>query len=173
PNTDQTDFPVLISGNYSFLATTAHGGKVQNANGYDIIFTSDAAGTTPLDFEIDSYNATTGTAAFWVRIPTLSHTADTVIYMWYGNSSITTSQENKAGVWTNNYLSVYHFGNGSTIGTADSGSAGYSLSTNGSPTAVTGQIGGGVALNGSTSNYLFHNTVSAYPSGSSAVTVEG
>src|SRR5579864_3505140 len=50
PNTDQSNFPVLISGTYSYLATTGNGGKVMNANGYDIIFTSDAGGLNPLPF---------------------------------------------------------------------------------------------------------------------------
>src|SRR5208282_6682714 len=51
PNTNQTNFPVLISGTYSYLATTGNGGNVTNANGYDIIFTSDAAGATILPFQ--------------------------------------------------------------------------------------------------------------------------
>src|SRR5262250_668689 len=32
PNTDQSSFPVLVSGTYSYLATVANGGKVRNAN---------------------------------------------------------------------------------------------------------------------------------------------
>ena len=87
-NTDQTNFPVLISGTFPYLATVTNGGHVQNANGYDIVFTSDAAGQVQLPHEIDSYNPTTGAAAFWVGIPTLSHTTDTSIYMWYGNSAV-------------------------------------------------------------------------------------
>ena len=82
PNTDQTDFPVLISGVYSFLASTNNGGFVQNANGYDIVFSPDPEGATQLDHEIDRYDSTTGTSAFWVRPRTLSHTVDTVIYLF-------------------------------------------------------------------------------------------
>ena len=100
PNTDQTNFPILVSGVYPFLANTANGGQVQNASGYDIIFTADYAGTTQLDHEIESYDPTTGTINVWVRIPTLSHTCDTIIYAAYGNAAITTSQENRTGVWT-------------------------------------------------------------------------
>jgi RHS repeat-associated protein len=170
PNTDQTDFPVLISGTYSYLATTGNGGNVTSSNGYDIIFTSDAAGTNQLDHEIDSYGPAAGMVNFWVRIPTLSHTVDTVIYIFYGNPSVTSSQENKPGVWKNNYLSVYHLGNGTTVETTDSGSAGYDLS--GSATAVTGKIGGGASFNGNAGTYLNHESVNAYPSGSSAVTLE-
>src|SRR5262249_28636001 len=78
PNTDQANFPVLISGTYAYLATTSNGGNVSNANGYDITFTSDAAGTQTLPYERESYNATTGAVNLWVKVPTLSHTADTV-----------------------------------------------------------------------------------------------
>src|SRR6202023_984049 len=59
PNTDQSNFPVLISGTYSYLATVANGGKAQNVNGYDIIFTDDAPGSTRLDHEIESYDPVT------------------------------------------------------------------------------------------------------------------
>jgi len=97
PNTDQADFPVLISGVYSYLATVSNGGLVQSSNGYDIIFSQDPQGATKLDHEIDSYDQGTGTASFWVRIPTLSHTVDTVIYLFFGNANITASQQNKAG----------------------------------------------------------------------------
>src|SRR5690349_18662985 len=83
PNTDQTNFPVLISGTYSYLATTANGGDVTNANGYDIIFTSDAGGTSLLPFEQESYSASTGALNYWVQVPTVSHTTDTVIYIFY------------------------------------------------------------------------------------------
>ncbi len=143
---------------------------MQNTNGYDIIFSQDPEGATQLAYETDGYNPATGTAAFWVRIPTLSHTVDTVIYVFYGNPNITASQQNVAGVWSNNYLSVYHLGNGGTVGLADSGSAGYTLE--GSATAVPGKIGGGVAFNGNAGIYLYNDSLPAYPSGDSPLTLE-
>ncbi len=170
PNTDQQDFPLLISGAYPYLANAAYGGDVVNDNGWDIIFTSDIAGQVKLDHEIDSYDPTSGKCAFWVRVPTLSHSTDTTIFMWYGNSAIVSSPENVAGVWKNHFLSVYHLGNGNLISKADSGSAGYVLS--GSATAVQGQIGGAAWFNGDPSIYLYHDSVQQYPSGSSAVTLE-
>ncbi len=94
PNTDQVNFPVLISGTYGDLAAVGNGGKVQNPNGYDIAFTNDAAGNNKLDHEIESYDPVTGTINFWVRIPSFSHTADTVIYLQYGSAVVITSQEN-------------------------------------------------------------------------------
>jgi hypothetical protein len=43
----------------------------------------------------------------WVRIPSLSGVIDTVIRMYYGNSTISSSQ-NPTGVWENNYRGVWH-----------------------------------------------------------------
>ncbi|MBZ5729371.1 MAG: Ig-like domain-containing protein, partial [Acidobacteriia bacterium] len=98
PNTDQASFPVLISGTYSYLATVVNDGKVQDANGYDIVFSSDCAGLQKLDHEIESYNPATGAMAMWIRLPNVSHTADTTFYLSYGNGAITTSQENRPPV---------------------------------------------------------------------------
>ncbi|MCC6323730.1 hypothetical protein IT400_02970, partial [Candidatus Nomurabacteria bacterium] len=64
-NTDQTDFPILISGTYSYLKTVANGGNVQNANGYDIGFYSDSSLTTKLKWETERYVATTGEVIYW------------------------------------------------------------------------------------------------------------
>src|SRR6185369_15030460 len=108
PNTDQPNFPMLISGTYSYLGTATNGGQVQNPNGYDIIFTSDCAGTNQLAHEIESYNPATGAVALWVKIPNLSHTTDTTIYVWYGNPAISSSQENRASVWDSAYKGVWH-----------------------------------------------------------------
>ncbi|MDD3191035.1 MAG: DUF2341 domain-containing protein, partial [Candidatus Pacebacteria bacterium] len=110
-NTDQSNFPILVSLNDTSLKTIANDGKVQNSNGYDIIFSSQD-GDTKLDHEIESYAPTTGTIVMWVKIPLLSASEDTVIYIYYGNPDISTSQEDIAGVWddggTNNFKMVQH-----------------------------------------------------------------
>lgn len=144
PNTNQANFPVLFSGTYPYLATVANGGVVTNANGYDIIFTSDSAGTTQLDHEIESYNATTGAVNFWVRVPTVATATDTVIYLFYGNSAITTSQENKPGVWNINFKVVWHLPNGTTL-TANDSTSNANNGTIAGPTATTGKIDGGAS----------------------------
>jgi len=79
PNTDQSNFPMLVSGTYSYLKTTANGGSVQNANGYDVIFTSDSSCATKLNHETETYNASTGAVNYWVKAPTVSHTSDTTL----------------------------------------------------------------------------------------------
>jgi len=143
PNTDQSNFPMLVSGTYSYLATVANGGKVQNASGYDIIFTSDAA-STQLDYEVESYDPVTGTINFWVRAPVLSHTADTLIYIQYGNSNITTSQQNKTGVWDSNYQGVWHLSDLNDSTSNAYNLAGYNGGT--APNSVSGAIGGGMSF---------------------------
>ena len=108
PNSDQANFPVLVSGTYSYLATVANGGKVTSGSGYDIIFTSDSACAVKLDHEIESYAPTTGAVNLWFRVASLSYTADTVVYLCYGDAAVTTSQENKTGVWNANFVGVWH-----------------------------------------------------------------
>ncbi len=90
-----TNFPILINSTLANLRTIANGGKVENANGYDIIFTSDQAGATQLAHEIERYDATTGEIVFWVRIEALA--ATTSIYMFYGNSGISGRRDEQRG----------------------------------------------------------------------------
>src|SRR5262249_37663693 len=161
---DQSNFPVLISGTYSYLATTGNGGNVTNANGYDIIFTSDANGSNPLAFERESYNASTGAVNFWVKVPTVSHTSDIVIYMFYGNSSVTTDQSNKTAVWDSNYKGVWHLPNGTTLSASDSTSNGNN-GTNSGAIAATGQMDGGASFDGTTHFVDLGSSSTLQPSG--------
>jgi RHS repeat-associated protein len=148
-NTDQTNFPFLFSTTDPMLATVANGGHVASPNGYDVIFTSDPAGNNPLNYEIEEYNQATGQMIAWVRIPTLSHTANTTIYLFYGNPSVTGSQQNAAGVWNQNYLGVWHVPNGTQLSLGDSTSNANNATDNGA-LAATGQIDGGMSTDGTT-----------------------
>ena len=150
---DSANFTVLVSLTDSKLATTANGGHVQNASGYDIIFTSDSAGTSPLSWEVETYNAATGQIIAWVKVANVSHTADTVFYMNYGNATYTTFQGGAAGsAWNSSYKAVYHLGDGTTLSLADSTTTGNTLTNSGSVAAATGKIWGGGSFSGS--NYL-------------------
>lgn len=140
----QSNFPVLVSGTYSYLATTGNGGKVENDNGYDIIFTSDENGATQLSHEIESYNATTGEIAFWVKVPTVSGSVDTDIYMFYGNSSISNTQESVADVWSNGFTLVSHMKDLTTSTVKDSvGTFTLDKDSADNPLEATGKIGQG------------------------------
>ena len=154
PNTDQANFPLLFNTTDPLLKTVANGGHVTNANGYDIIFAADAAGAQKLNHEIESYNASTGQFIAWVQVPTVSHSADSVIYLFYGNDSVTTSQENKTGVWDSNYEVVQHLPNGTTLTANDSTSNGINGALQNSPAAASGQIDGAAAFVSSSSQYI-------------------
>ena len=138
---DSTDFPVLVSFTDVNFKSVANGGKVQNANGYDIKFYSDAGLTNQLFWEIEKYVPTTGECIFWVKVPTLSASANTIIYVSYGDNTITTFQSTSTSVWSNNFQGVYHLTNGTTLNLADSTSLGNNGTNNGA-TATTGQIDG-------------------------------
>lgn len=100
------NFPVLISEVDSDLIFSGSGGDVQNVNGFDIQFTA-ADGLTLLDHQIERYISTSGEYQAWVKIPTLSTSANTVIRMYYGNSAILTDQSTD-NVWDANFTAVYH-----------------------------------------------------------------
>lgn len=159
PNTDQTSFPVLVSGTYAYLATVANGGKVQNATGYDVIFTSDSTCLVPMAWETETWTAATGVVNYWVMAPTVSHTVDTVFYMCYGDTSISSFQGNVAGTWNSNYAGVFHLGNGTTLSGVDSTSV-QNVALN-STVAATGQIDGGAAI--TSTHYLSASNASVYP----------
>jgi len=146
------NFPVLISGTYSYLAN-APTGKLQNANGYDLIFATDPVGSQRLDHEIESYGPADGKINMWVRIPTLSHTSDTTIYMFYGNSSITSSQENRNGVWDPNYEAVWACEKRTTLDATDS-TANSNNGTDHGATATSGQIDGAASFSAAGSQYI-------------------
>jgi hypothetical protein len=124
---DLVDFPLLVS----VVLDKTH---VEDPNGYDILFT-DANGAA-LDYERESYNATTGELLAWVRIPNLSTNTDTEIQVLYGNPAISTDQTNPTDVWSTRYSGVWHFENSlndATIHGIDG--------TNVGTTTTAGQIG--------------------------------
>tara|TARA_R110002124_G_scaffold286310_1_gene466825 strand:- start:200 stop:8185 length:7986 start_codon:yes stop_codon:yes gene_type:complete len=129
-----TNFPVLLSFPLNDLRTTGNGGFVQDAQGDDITFTA-ANGTTILSHQRESYNPATGAIEFWVRFPTLSATADTEFYIYFGNPSITTDQSSP-NVWDSNYKMVLHLNN-DVLDAAGEGTNG----TDNGTSDVAGQIG--------------------------------
>ncbi|MFW9822755.1 MAG: DUF2341 domain-containing protein, partial [Candidatus Thorarchaeota archaeon] len=103
------NFPILIS----IYDSDLHD-KVQ-ADGDDIAFNN---GTEWLHSEIEvfnqTFNSTHAQLIAWVCIPRLSPFEDTVIRMYYGNSTME-PQENPLGVWDSSYLGIWHLsedGNG-------------------------------------------------------------
>ncbi len=121
------NLPILVHIQDLDLRRVSHGGKVQNSNGYDIVFTS-SDGTTLIPFQIESYKSTGSSLDFyvWVSAPNVSATANTEFYMYFGNSSVTTDQSSFL-VWDNNYKGVYHLNTNED----DATSNGFNLNSSG------------------------------------------
>lgn len=151
PNTDQANFPVTIFGTLTYMKSTGNGGAVVNANAFDVVLTSDAAGLNVLPYERVVHNLSTGFIEYCVKV-NLSHSTDLVIYLQYGNASITTDQQNRVGTWNSNYQAVYHMKDGSTLSAADATTNAVNGTITGA-TATTGEADGGAALSG-TGQYI-------------------
>ncbi len=93
-----------VSGSY--LRSTAFGGCIESPDGYDIMFTT-LTGST-MAHEVNGYTSDPGSFTAWVNLPELKHDTDTEFYMYYGNSDITSSTEDAAGVWPAVYRGVWH-----------------------------------------------------------------
>src|SRR3989344_5660578 len=112
-----TNFPMLFSRTDVDLKSTGNGVHVASATGLDILFT-DVNGTK-LDHEIELYTATTGNLIAWVEVPSISASANTTVYIYYGNASAA-DQSNATGVWDANYKGVWHLPDGTTLNLTDS-----------------------------------------------------
>ena len=101
----QTNFPVLISITDIDLRDDAQD------DGDDICFTTNPDETNPanrLSHEIEYFDGvTTGKLVAWVKIPSLSGSSDTNIYMHYGNLTCSSMQD-ATGVWDSNFKGVWH-----------------------------------------------------------------
>lgn len=169
PNTDQLNFPILVSIADPTLKTIANGGHVQNTNGYDILFYSDAAGTSPLFWEMESYDGLAGTVKAWVQLPTVSHLTDTVFYMFYGAATISTFQSVTANVWDATYKGVWHLSEPTAANNLDStANANTGVPTNG-PAQTSGKISGSLSFAG-VNSYVIDGFTNQ-PQGNVAVTL--
>ena len=159
-----TNFGVLVN-------ATLGGSRIQNSNCYDAIFTSDSGGTTLIPWEMEECTQGTGAIVAWVGLSSVSSSANTVFYISYNNSSVSTAQNTGSyapcNVWDSSYARVFHLGNGSTLGLNDSTCSPHNLTNNGL-TAGVGQVDGGAVGTGSYAS----GPDTGLPSGGSARTIE-
>jgi hypothetical protein len=138
---DIENFPILIS-----LTDVDLRDKAQS-DGDDILFMDGSDVATKLYHEIESFYSSTGELHSWVRIPNLSASVDTVLYIYYGNPGCS-SQEFPERVWDSSYCGVWHLDNfyDSTINNNDG--------TNHGTDDVTGKIGSAKDFVSSNSEYV-------------------
>ncbi len=147
-NTGLTSFPVLVRITDSDLKSVANGGKVESNNGYDIVFTASDRSTL-LPFQLEKYDAISGSLVAWVRIPALSATINTDFYVFFGNSSVAVNLGSKS-TWDANYRAVYHLHSDLLDGSNNAANLANS-------TTATTNLSPGLAADGqrlSTSSYL-------------------
>ncbi len=148
-STALTNFPILISITDNALKASASGGYVKKSGGKDVLFTLDHS--AKLSHEIEKYDGTTGNLIAWVKISSLSATASTSIYMYYGNQS-SSDQQDTTNVWDSNYKGVWHLKESSScpVTITDSTSNALNASCASSPTySSSGKIGGSRSGDGS------------------------
>jgi parallel beta-helix repeat protein len=133
---DQTDFPVLIN-----LTNDTDLQSHAQPDGDDILFTS-SDGLTQLSHEIEWYDGGTGSLIAWVKVPELSGSASTTLYLYYGNGSVG-PQEDGANVWISDFSGVWHL-HEEQAGTGNSGlyrDSSFPFSHGNDNTAATGKDG--------------------------------
>lgn len=169
---DSTDWPLCIFVTDVDLKSVANGGYVEDANGYDIRPFADLDLTVALTYELVNYDPTTGLLEMYVKIPTLSASVDTVIYLGFGDSSIVTDGSSNQ-TWDANYFLVLHLSNGSVLSVTDSSQAGNDGVANGM-VAATGLIDGGALASGpSTTDNLEFASLVAFLLDKTALTAQG
>ena len=138
-----TNFPelVVLSTN---ISSFSYGNFLSGSNA-DLRFT-DSTGTTPLNYEIDSWN-TNGNSYVWVQVPTIASASDCIWAYWGRGGTNAAPCTTNGATWSNGYVAVWHLANGTTLNVADSTANGkngtaYNMS------AGTGKIGGGGSFNG-------------------------
>lgn len=147
--TNSSSFPVTVSLTDNTLKVTGSGGHVQSSTGYDIYFYSDSGLTTRIPAYREYYSGTAGTYIGKVKVGTVSHTVDTVIYMAYGDAGIVTDP-NANGTYggvptfSNSYSGVWLLPDGTTPSFVEVEN-GYN-GTNSGTTAAAGKVDGGVAI---------------------------
>lgn len=143
---DLTDYPTLVkltSSNFDFA-------KAQ-PNGQDVRFT-DSGGQTLLSYDREKHDAVGQSAIYWVKIPSVSSSVDTVIYVYYGNMAAADG-EDQHNVWPADAVMVQHLSE--TSGTHFDATANGNDGTaqGGILQGVTGQIDGADDFPG-TSSYI-------------------
>ncbi|RKX40932.1 MAG: hypothetical protein DRP23_01915, partial [Thermotogae bacterium] len=96
-----TDFPLLVDITDDDLRAHAQ------PDGDDILFMDGPGVADRLYHEVETYDESSGHLVAWVKIPTLSATNDTTIYLYYGNSNVS-SYEKPYAVWDSDFEAVWH-----------------------------------------------------------------
>lgn len=107
-NSPLENFPVLVSLQDNEFRSTANGGQIKSIDGFDIIFTDENGDRLP--FQIEEYSPSGGKIIAWVRVNLLKNSENTVLRMYYDNSSASSDPSTNL-TWSSDYNAVYHLNN--------------------------------------------------------------
>ncbi|MDD5041488.1 MAG: DUF2341 domain-containing protein [Candidatus Peribacteraceae bacterium] len=101
-DSDLADFPLYVN-----IANDADLGGHARSDGYDIRFATSTGVVIPYEREDFHVRSGSGSGDFWVKVPTISSTADTVVYLYYGEQNAEDG-ENASGAWNSDFAGVWH-----------------------------------------------------------------
>lgn len=154
---DHTQVTATLSSFTVKVSVALPSAHIQSANCYDCIFTSDSAGNTLLNWETESYAS--GSLVAHVLISSLSSSADTLFYIFYGKTGVSSFQGGTpASAWDANYVSIQHLG--SLPASAVDSVSGIS-GTIANVTSTAGNINGAGSFNGTSSSIDIASSSSA------------
>lgn len=132
------NFPVLIH-----LPSDPELHAEARSDGFDLLFV-DSDAQTHLSYERQSYVAATGELVAWVRVPTVSSGADSIVYLYYGNPAAT-DQQDVVHTWDASYQGVWHLEETIQDSTSHHNDG---TESGGATLGVNGQIGKGTSFDG-------------------------
>jgi len=124
----------------------------------------DADGTTNLAYEVESYDAATQVAVYWVKKSVASNSTTDHIHVGYGNDPNGAAQDAATSVWDSNFGGVWHGG------LTDSTSIATTL-TNNQTASVAGIVSSGSAFDG-VDDFQYSTTINAALKPATTLTVE-
>lgn len=139
------NYPFLVRLTSPSLRSVANGGHMESNQAHDLVFYMNGCATM-LEHQLDYYDPVTGELVVWVRIPVVSTTSNTSVFMYYGNSSVLSSSSS-TGTWNAGYNAVWHLTEnpaGAAPQMQDGTAGGHHGTTHGSMGAgqsITGKIG--------------------------------
>lgn len=147
---DLIDFPLFLNITDPDLRSVANGGQIENNNGFDITFTLPDC-ITPLFFQIEEYDPVNGSLMVWVRVPVLSPSVNTRIFMYYGNPSVA-ANPSSTSTWNANFDGVWHMDTDPSTSTltdySGNGVDGTSFGAMTSTDLINAQLGSGIDFDG-------------------------
>src|SRR5262245_3427013 len=152
----QSNFTVLISFTDNRFKTIGNGGHVQSSSGFDI---RPYQGASPLSYNLEFYNGTTGQVVLWAKVPSINSVNDTTLALNYDDATLATDGSSSAA-WDSSYGRVYHLPNGTVLSATDSTGNQNGTLVN-TPTAGAGKIDGCGSFASASTQYITCGTYDA------------